>query len=83
MVLTTAHSTYLSLVQQPTTSSFVSAVTSWSAVAVTLCSLVLQAHAPDVRLWVACMDLNYQALMAEVMQQNQGMTFQQVREVVP
>jgi hypothetical protein len=39
----------------------------------------LQAQCPDVRLWVACMNLDYQGIMAAMMKENPGTSYEQVR----
>jgi hypothetical protein len=38
----------------------------------------LQAQCPDVRLWVACMHLDYQGIMAAMMQETPGTSYEQV-----
>lgn len=41
-----------------------------------------QAHAPFIRLWAVCMDLDYPGLLAKVMEKHPGTGFEEVGPVV-
>ncbi|WIA40550.1 hypothetical protein OEZ86_013893 [Tetradesmus obliquus] len=43
----------------------------------------VQAQCPDVRLWVACMHLDYQGIMAAMMKENSGTSYEQAYQNLP